>query len=114
MTRDALYERFKNDWRFAEATELVTWTPKGKSAISGIVATRGDIDDSRLRFMGQEFIDLSVDTVLLLWDATILGDDKPSGDKATLVDARGQAYTVESAKQVAYDTQWLLGLKRKA
>lgn len=114
MTRDALYDRYKDDWRFAEATELVAWTPRGKESISGIVATRGDINDSRIRFMGQEFIDLSVDTVMLLWDATILGDERPSGDKATLVDAHGQAYTVESSKQVAYDTQWLLGLKRKA
>lgn len=114
MTRDSLYTRFKDDWRFAEATELVTWTPRGQGAISGIVATRGDISNGQLRFMGQEFLDLGCDTVLLLWDATILGDLRPQGDKSTLVDAHGQAYTVEFAKQVAYDTQWFLGLKAKA
>ena len=114
MDRAALYARFKDDWRFAEAVEEVAWTPKGGSAVTGIKATRGDIDDGRFRFMGQEFMDLSVDTVLLLWDSTITGAARPSGDKATLVDAAGQNYTVEYAKQVAYDTQWLVGLKRKA
>lgn len=114
MTRDALYERFKNDWQFAEAVEEVTWTPRGLGPVSGIKATRGDISKSSLRFFGQEFADLDCDTTLLLWDATILGDQRPSGDKSILVDGRGVSYTVEYAKQVAYDTQWVVGLKRTA
>lgn len=114
MTRAALYALYKDDWAHADAIEDVSWTPRGAAAVNSIKATRGEIAKSQIRFMGQEFLDMGCDTVMVIWDATITGPDRPAGDKSLLVDAAGNRYTVEFARQVSFDTQWFLGLKLQA
>lgn len=114
MDRAALYAMFKGDWAYCDALEIVTWTPRGGLAVPNIKGTRGDLAKAQLRFFGQEFADLGCDTTMVIWDDTITGAGRPEGDKSTIQDAGGVLYTIEFAKQVAYDTQWFLGLKRQA
>lgn len=114
MDRAALYAMYKGDWAYCDALELVTWTPRGGAAVASIKGTRGDLAKAQLRFFGQEFANLGCDTTMIIWDETITGAGRPTSNKSILVDAAGVEYTIEFAKQVAYDTQWFLGLKVQA